>query len=83
MIEDWFIRDIQGICDFLKIKQPKKIKQEGLVVLKELFKKSNKIYQKGSYTHKFLEKLDLAKIIASLKGVFNDLENSLKVKVDS
>lgn len=80
MIEDWFIKDIDGICEFLKIKKPKKISKEGLKVLKDLFKASNKIYQKGSYTHKFLEKLDLAKIIDSLKGVFNDLQNSLNTK---
>ncbi|UOE42122.1 hypothetical protein MTP09_05665 [Chryseobacterium suipulveris] len=83
MIEDWFIKDLDGICDFLKLKRPKKVSQEGLKVLKDLFKASNKIYQKGSYTHKFLEKLDLAKIIASLKGVFNDLENCLNVKAGS
>lgn len=63
MIEDWFIKDLDGICDFLKIKKPKKVSQEGLKVLKGLFKTSNKIYQKGYYTHKFLEKLDLSKII--------------------
>lgn len=80
MIEDWFIKDLDGICDFLKIKKPKKVSQEGLKVLKDLFKESNKIYQKGSYTHKFLEKLDLAKIITSLKGVFNELEKCLNVK---
>ena len=79
MIEDWFIKDLDGICDFLKVKKPKKVSHEGFKVLKELFKLSNKIYQKGSYTHKFLEKLDLEKIIVTLKGVFNDLENRLNV----
>lgn len=80
MIEDWFIKDLDGICDFLKIKKPKKVSQEGLKVLKGLFKTSNKIYQKGSYTHKFLEKLDLSKIIGALKGVFDDLEKCLNLK---
>ncbi|MCK9255782.1 MAG: hypothetical protein GX793_06950 [Bacteroidales bacterium] len=80
MIEDWFIKDLDGICDFLKIKKPKKVSQEGLKVLKGLFKTSNKIYQKGYYTHKFLEKLDLSKIIKALKGVFDDLERYLNVK---
>ena len=80
MIEDWFIKDLDGICEFLKVKKPKKVSQEGLKVLKELFKMSNKIYQKGSYTHKFLEKLDLSKIISTLNGVFNDLEKRLNAE---
>lgn len=81
MIEDWFINDIDGICQFLGIKVPKKKSSNGLQVLKDLFKscKQPKIYQKGSYTHKFLEKINISKIINSLKGVFDDLEKELNI----
>lgn len=81
MIEDWFIKDLEGVCDFLGIKPPKKKNSNGLEFLKELFKscKKPKIYQKGSYTHKFLEKISIAKIIQSLKGVFDKLEEELNI----
>lgn len=54
MIEDWFLKDLDGLCSFLKIKKPKKIKgKDGVEKMKFLFKKSGKpkIYQKGHYTH--------------------------------
>ena len=72
---------VEGICSFLKIKQPnKKVKGNGFTVLKDLFKRGNKIYQKGSYSHKFLEKLDFSKLLIALNGVFKELEKTLGVK---
>lgn len=52
----------------------------GLKVLTALFRERNKIYQKGWYTHKFLDKLDFKKIITSLDEVFDDLEKALNIK---
>lgn len=77
-IEDWFIEDYEGICDFLKITAPKKRKKDsGLNIIKMLFKsgKKPKIYQKGSYTHKFLEKVSIEKIINKLNLEFKDLKS--------
>ena len=68
MIEDWFLLDIEGICKFLKITKPKKIKgKDGYEKMKILFKKANKIYEKGTYTYKFLDQLNFDKIYNSIK----------------
>jgi hypothetical protein len=62
-IEDWFIMDIEGVCNFLKIKSPTKVfGKDGLSKMKNLFKKGGRIYQKGSNTHKFIPFLDIPKI---------------------
>ena len=58
MIEDWFLKDIEGLCKFLGIEIPKKLEgKDGLEKIKHLFRrgKKPKIYQKGSYSHKFFQ----------------------------
>ncbi len=79
MIEDWFLIDKEGLCRFLKIKQiPKKLKgKDGNAKMKTLFKKANKIYQKGSYTHKFMDSLSLQKIFNAQKKELEILEKKL------
>lgn len=82
MIEDWFLLDLIGLCNFLKIKPLSKIEgKNGLEKIKRLFKKGSKpkIYQKGSYTHKFIANLDIAKIRASIRNDLSELEKALKV----
>lgn len=78
-IEDWFILDIDNICKFLKIKKPKKTTGNGLEILKTIFKNSkpSKIYQKGTYTHNFLENIDISRILKALDPLFKDLENEI------
>jgi hypothetical protein len=81
MIEDWFLKDIDGICNFLKIDVPKKIDgQNGLKKIQHLFKRGNspKIYQKGS-SEKFLASLNIEKIRNQLKGELISFETSLNV----
>lgn len=76
MIEDWFVFDLESICKFLNTKSVKTRGKNGLSIMKELFKscKKPKIYQKGNYTHKFLEKIDIEKIQKKLSSVLRDLE---------
>ena len=63
MIEDWFLSDIENLCKFLKIKVPKKISgKNAFEKLKTLFKRGNKIYQKGYNTNNFVENLSIANI---------------------
>ena len=78
MIEDWFLFDVNGLCTFLKIKVPKKIKgKNGYEKMNFLFKKANKIYEKGTYTYKFIASLDIDKIYTSIKTEIQDFEREL------
>ena len=59
-IEDFFIYDIDGIANFLKIQKPKNLKgSTGLEKLEKLFLKANRIYQKGHKCSGFIESLDM------------------------
>ena len=50
-IEDIFLLDLPGICNFLKISPIKKVSgSDGVDKLKNLFSKGNRIYQKGFST---------------------------------
>lgn len=82
MIEDWFLKDIQGLCTYLKIPIPKKLEgKNGYEKMKVLFKKGSKpkIYQKGSNSHMFVPSLNLKKIRDSIKEELKTLEDSLGV----
>lgn len=82
MIEDWFLKDLHGLCSFLKIKPPQSLKgKDGFNKMKLLFKSGNKIYQKGSYSHKFLESMDIAQIRGAVKPELRDLERVLNVTI--
>ncbi len=79
MIEDWFLKDIEGLCSFLKISLPKSVKgKNAYEKMKILFKKGNKIYQKGSNVHKFVEHLAIDKIYKSLDSTFDELKEEIK-----
>lgn len=59
MIEDWFLIDIDGLCDYLNIEKPSSFKgKDGNEKMQNLFKKANKIYIKGSLCGDFIDKLD-------------------------
>ncbi len=78
MIEDWFLIDLEGLSKFLKIKQPKKLKgNNAYEKIRGLFKKANKIYQKGSNVHRFVEFLDIVKIYKSLDNQFDKLKEEI------
>ena len=69
-IEDFFLEDVDGLCEYLGISSQKVPKgKDSVKKIKLLFDKGSKIYQKG-YTYKFLEKLDFAKILNKRSNVF-------------
>lgn len=83
MIEDWFLKDIDGLCAYLKIKNDiKSISgKDGNRKMQSLFKRGNKIYQKGRYTQKFMDSLDIEKIRASIVDELAELERVLNVTI--
>jgi hypothetical protein len=84
MIEDWFLEDINGICKFLKIKPVSKVKgKDGNDKMKKLFKKGNKVYQKGNYSHKFIPSLNISMIRSKIKSDLLPLEQALNYKDSS
>lgn len=75
MIEDWFLIDLDGLCTFLKIKKPSRIKgRSGNEKMISLFKRSGKIYQKGTYCYKFIEYLDIQKIYKIVETELKQLD---------
>jgi hypothetical protein len=83
MIEDWFLNDMDGLCSFLNIKNSSKPKgKDGYEKMKTLFRKGNKVYQKGSYCHRFIPMLNISLIVNKIKGQLMELEKELGVVVD-
>jgi hypothetical protein len=79
MIEDWFLADIEGLCRFLKIQQPKKlIGKNAFEKMNFLFHKGNKVYQKGYNIGNFIEYLDIVKIYNKYTIEFENLKKELK-----
>ena len=59
-IEDFFMYDINGIIDYLKITKPKNLSGlTGLKKLETLFLKANRIYQKGHKCAGFIDSLNM------------------------
>ena len=84
MIEDWFLKDLKGLCQYLKIDKPRRVEgKDGLEKIKTLFKKGKnpKIYQKGSYSHKFIPSLNFLTIRASVKLELSIIETALDVNI--
>ena len=78
MIEDWFLSSLDGLISFLKLKKTPKLKgKNAYEKIKILFKLGNKIYQKGSNSHKFINYLDFSKIRKVRKKELKKLEKEL------
>lgn len=78
MIEDWFLADLDGLCSFLGIKKPKSLPgKNGYEKIKGLFKKGNRVYQKGYNTGNFVEKLDINVIYKRYESQFEKLKEEL------
>ena len=78
MIEDWFLLDLDGLVTFLKLKKKPKLKgKNAYEKIKSLFKMGNKIYQKGSSSHKFIENLNISSIKKTLSKLFKILEKEI------
>lgn len=66
-IEDWFLFDIEGICSYLKLNEKYRNRSyKGIKDLEKLFEAANKTYIKGHMTKKFIESLDVEKILTSI-----------------
>ncbi len=62
-IEDWMLYDLDGICKFLKIKNPPKLDgKNGIEKMNKLFKSKNKPYIKGKKLKGLVNSLDMRKI---------------------
>lgn len=63
-IEDWFLCDMEGIFQYLRLPANTKISGgNGYERLKALFKKGRKIYIKGKTSGNFVQALDVEKIL--------------------
>lgn len=78
-IEDWFLKDFNGLCSFLKIQKQTKLKgNSGLQKISFLFKQGNKVYQKGYNVNNFVENLNYEYLADVLKEDLSDLILKLK-----
>ncbi|MDO4461055.1 MAG: hypothetical protein Q4C30_00970 [Bacteroidia bacterium] len=82
-IEDWILDDLEGICNYLKLKQvPKYLKGEnGNAKLCDLYTKARRTYSKGYATREMIKVLDFAKIRAKRIAVLKDLEQALNFTI--
>lgn len=81
-IEDWFLYDIEGIKAFLRL--PKKTKvsgKNGYEKLKNLYKSAHKMYYKGMRSNGMINKLDIDKIVDSVKDQLHPLYVALDVEI--
>ena len=80
-IEDWIIDDLQGVCDFLRLKQvPSSLKgTNGYQKLMDLYRKARKTYKKGYETKELIKKLDMSVIRNKRHDVLAPLEDALGV----
>jgi hypothetical protein len=82
MLEDWLLKDVNGLCKYLKITPPKKIEgKDGLDKIKRLFKKGNKLYIKGHNSVKFIPSLNISIIRKEVKAELVEFEKTLNVKI--
>ena len=82
MIEDWFLCDLTGLCEFLKLSKIPRVKgKNGYEKMKMLFRKGNKAYQKGSNCHKFVPMLNIGGIRGKVKSQLSQIEMELGVNI--
>lgn len=77
-IEDFMLYDIEGICKYLKIKKPSKLKgKTGIEKMEYLFSLGNRIYQKGYPSENFIKSLNMNIIIDSINNEISPIINEL------
>lgn len=80
-IEDWFLKDIDGVLKFLRLNKHQKANgRNGQEILKALFKKANKTYIKGNDCKGFIESLNMCKIIDEIFEEIKPLCEFLNIK---
>lgn len=79
-IEDWFLMDSEGIISFLRLSKKTKITgSSGCDKLKKLYQQANKMYIKGMKSNGMVNKLDIPKIVSSVKDQLKPLYNIMDV----
>ncbi|MBR0116747.1 MAG: hypothetical protein IJM04_05620 [Prevotella sp.] len=80
-IEDWILDDIQGICQFLKLKEvPTSFKcKDGYGKMLELYGKARRVYKKGYETRELINTLDMSVIRKKRNCALIPLEMALGV----
>jgi hypothetical protein len=80
-IEDWFLIDFEGVCRYLSLPVDTKISSgDGIDKIKNLFKRANRPYVKGSKIDRFIEQLDIDRIVKSVDKEIQPLRNLLGLK---
>lgn len=82
-IEDWILDDIEGLCNYLKLKQiPKSLKgTNGNDKLCDLYFKARRTYSKGYATREMIKVLNFEKIRLKRLAVLIELEEALGFKL--
>ncbi|MCK6605860.1 MAG: hypothetical protein L6Q59_13265 [Ignavibacteriaceae bacterium] len=76
-LEDWLIKDKEGICRNLQIKSSRKLKgHTGLEKITNLYRMADKIYQKGYSINKLLDDLDFDAIY---HGITQELSQLIEI----
>lgn len=80
-IEDWFLKDPQGVLKYLRHSNGQKIPDSGTGVdkLKKLFKQSNKTYLKGKKSIGFVDSLNIPVIMHSICNDIKPICNELGI----
>ena len=79
-IEDWFLYDLEGILEFLRLAQNTKVSgANGYDKLKYLYKQANKVYYKGIHSNDMIKRLNIDKISKAVKEQLNPLYKALGV----
>ncbi len=83
MIEDWLLDDMQGLCDYLKLKKvPNALKGDNAFQkITTLFKLGHKIYFKGKDADKIMPAINLRLIRDKHQKELADLERVLGVEL--
>lgn len=80
-IEDLLLIDIDGICNYLKIKKPNIIKgKNGVDKMNNLFSLGNRLYQKGYPSKDFIKSLDMNIIMKKIEKEIEAILNILLEK---
>lgn len=73
-IEDFFLKDIEGIKNYLGLSKKYKLpKKSGLELLKQMFKDSKKTYFKGERVRGFVDALNISLILSKICGQISAL----------
>lgn len=81
-IEDWFLADADGIISFLRLPKNSRVSgSNGYEKLKRLYRKANKMYFKGMKSNGMVKRLDIPKIVNSVREQLKPLYKTLGVDI--